>query len=180
MYKKINTLMRVLAAASIGVAGLSTAALSEEDHHGHEGHEWELGISAGYANLKTEEEEGVNLHLHLLKSLGDEGFMKYFSAGFGAEMIRTDETHYGAMVTLAYHPVEDLTLSVSPGYEWEKHEDSWESHFAMHYEASYSFDISESYHIGPVIGYSKTSEAEHYTVGIHIFLFSKAYYTNLF
>jgi len=169
MYRKIKTFSRVLVAISISLAGLSTAALSEEDHHvGHEGHEWELGISAGYANLKTEGEEGVNLHLHLLKRLGDDGLKKYFSAGFGAEVIRTDETHYGAMVTLAYHPVEDLTLSISPGLEWEKHEGSWESHYATHYEAAYSFDISKSYHIGPVIGYSKTSEAEHYTVGIHI------------
>ena len=170
MYKKISTLIRVLAVASIGITGLSTAALSEEDHHGgHEGHEWELGVSVGYANLKTEGEEGTNLHLHLLKRLEGDGFEKYFSVGFGAEVIRTDETHYGAMVTVAYHPVEDLVLSVSPGFEWAKHEgSSWEREYATHYEAAYSFDVSESYHIGPVVGYSKTKDAEHYTVGIHI------------
>jgi hypothetical protein len=171
MYKKISTFLRVLVAISIGLVGLSSAALSEEEHHhdAHEGHEWELGISVGYANLKTEGEEGGNLHLHLLKRLGDEGLKKYFSAGFGAEVIRTDETHYGAMVTLAYHPVEDLVLAVSPGFEWAKHDgSSWEREYATHLEAAYSFDVSENYHIGPVIGYSKTSEAEHYTVGIHI------------
>jgi hypothetical protein len=158
------------------LAILSTAALSEEEHHEaheshHEMHEWELGISVGYANLTTENEEGTNLHLHLLKRLEGDGFEKYFSAGFGAEMIVTtdNEKHYGAMVTLAYHPVEDLVLAISPGFEWAKHEGhSWERAYATHFEAAYVFDVYENYHIGPVIGYSKTSDAEHYTVGIHI------------
>ena len=57
MYKKTTLLMKTFAAVSIGLIGLSTAALSEEEHHEvheshHEGHEWELGVSVGYANLK--------------------------------------------------------------------------------------------------------------------------------
>ncbi len=167
---------RTLTAITLSLSLLSTAALSEEEHHeeehhSHAMHEWELGVSIGYANLKTENEEGGNLHLHLLKRLEGDGFEKYFSVGFGAEMIVTtdNEKHYGAMVTLAYHPVEALTLSVSPGFEWAKHEgSSWEREYATHLEAAYAFDVSENYHIGPVIGYSKTSDAEHYTVGIHI------------
>ena len=167
---------RTLTAITLSLSLLSTAALSEEEHHeeeyhSHAMHEWELGISVGYANLKTENEEGGNLHLHLMKRLQGDGFEKYFSVGVGAEMIVTtdNEKHYGAMVALAYHPIEALTLSVAPGFEWAKHEgDSWEREYATHYEAVYSFDVSEHYHIGPVIGYSKTSDAEHYTVGIHI------------
>lgn len=64
--------------------------------------------------MKTEGEEGVNLHLHLLKRLEGDGIEKYFSVSFGAEMIVTNEKHYGAMVTLAIHPWRDLILSVSP------------------------------------------------------------------
>jgi hypothetical protein len=151
------------------LAGLSTAALSEEDHHGgHEAHEWELGVSVGYTNLKTEGKEGANIDLHLLKRLDGDGFEKYFSVGFSAEMVVSDENHYVAMIVLAYHPTENLVLSVAPGVEWAKHEESWERVYVTHYEAVYNFDISEGYHIGPVIGYSKTKEAEHYTVGIHI------------
>jgi len=170
---KITQFSRALRAITLGLFVLNTAALSEEDHHdlhdSHEMHEWELGVSFGYANLKTEGEEGGNLHLHLLKRLEGDGFEKYFSVGFGAEVIVTDEKHYGAMLTLAYHPVEDLVLSVSPGFEWAKHEgSSWEREYATHLEAAYSFDVSENYHVGPVIGYSKTKDAEHYTVGIHI------------
>ena len=170
---KITQFSRALTAITLGLFVLNTAALSEEDHHdlhdSHEMHEWELGVSFGYANLKTEGEEGGNLHLHLLKRLEGDGFEKYFSVGFGAEVIVTDEKHYGAMLTLAYHPVEDLVLSVSPGFEWANHEgEGWEREYATHLEAVYSFDVSEDYHVGPVIGYSKTKDAEHYTVGIHI------------
>lgn len=169
MYKKISTFIRVLVAISIGSIGLSTAAMSEEDHHGsHEGHEWELGASIGYANLPTEGTEGTGLHLHILKRLDGDGIEKYFSIGFGGEMLITDEKHYAAMVTLGIHPWRDLVLSVAPGFEWANHEGEWEREYATHFEAVYSFDISENYHIGPAIGYSKTSEAEHYTVGIHI------------
>ncbi|PHS39640.1 MAG: hypothetical protein COB07_06210 [Sulfurovum sp.] len=180
MYTKTTLFIRTLRAVTLSLAMLSTAALSEEDHdeaheshllEHHEGHEWELGISIGYANLKTENEEGGNLHLHLLKRLQGDGFEKYFSVGVGAEVIVTtdNDKHYGAMVTLAVHPWRDLVLSVSPGFEWAKHEGhSWEREYATHYEAAYSFDVSENYHIGPVIGYSKTSDTEHYTVGIHI------------
>jgi opacity protein-like surface antigen len=170
---KNKRFMKIISTVSIGVLLLSSSGFSNEaeheNHDSHEMHEWELGISTGYANLKTEGKEGKNLHLHLLKRLGDDGLGRYFSVGFGAEVIVTDEKHYGAMFTLAYHPAEDFVLSVSPGFEWSKHEgDSWKRIYATHLEASYSFDISENYHIGPVIGYSKTDDAEHYTVGIHI------------
>lgn len=83
-------------------------------------------------------------------------------------MVVSDENHYVAMIVLAYHPTENLVLSVAPGVEWAKHEELWERVYVTHYEAVYNFDISEGYHIGPVIGYSKTKEAEDYTVGIHI------------
>ena len=137
------------------------------NEHVHD--DWEVGVSVGYANLKTENEEGKNLHLHLMKSLGDEGLAQYFSFGFGAETIITDEKHYGSMLTLAVHPVEDLTLSLSPGFEWAKHDGAnWEREYATHVEATYSFDVADGYHLGPVIGYSKTKDTEHYTIGIHL------------
>ena len=169
MYKKISTLIKVLAVASLGVAGLSTAALSEEEHHGaHEAHEWELGLSVGYTNLKTEGEEGAMLDVHLMKRLGDDGFKKYFAVGLGAEVVLSHENHYVAMVVFAYLPTDNLVLSVAPGLEWAKHEGAWEREYVTHYEAVYNFEISDEYHIGPMIGYSKTKEAEDYSVGIHI------------
>ncbi len=149
----------------IAMLVFSLSLSAEEHHHG----EWEIGIAVGYANLKTENEEGENLHLHIMRSLGDEGLAQYFSVGLGAETIRTSETHYGAMLTLAYNPIEALTFAVSPGFEWAKHDGvNWNREYATHLETTYSFDIAEGYHIGPSIGYSKTKDAEHYTVGVHV------------
>jgi len=169
MYKKISTFIRVLTVATIGLVGLSTAALSEEEHYGaHKAHDWELGLSMGYTKLKTEGEEGTMLDVHIMKELSGDGLEKYFSVGVGAEVVFSHDNHYTAMVILAYHPIENLVLSVAPGLEWAKHEGSGEREYVTHYEAVYNIDISDEYHIGPMIGYSKTKETEDYTVGIHI------------
>lgn len=170
MYKKINTSIKALAVATACLVGLSTAALSEEDNHlgAHKAHDWELGIGLGYTYLKTEGENGATLDLHLMKELDGDGFEKYFSVGLGAEVVFSHVNHYVAMVVLAYHPTENLVLSVAPGLEWEKHSGSWEREYVTHYEAIYNIIHSEEYHIGPMVGYSKTKEAEDYTVGIHI------------
>jgi len=136
-----------------------------EDHHQEE---WELGLSLGYAHLATEDKDGTNVHLHIMKHLDGEGFEKYFSLGLGLEMIASDETHYSTMFTIATHPTEDLTLAFSPTIEWEKHSTEWENHYASHFEASYVFDVSEHFHIGPVIGFSTSEEGEHYTFGLHL------------
>ena len=169
MYQKIITSIKVLTVATVGLIGLSTAALSEEDHHGaHKAHEWELGVSVGYVNLKTEGEEGTMLDLHLMKELDGDGLEKYFSVGLGAEVVFSHDNHYVAMVILAYHPTENIVLSVAPGLEWAKHDGETEREYVTHYEAVYNLIHSEKYHIGPMIGYSKTKESEDYTVGIHV------------
>lgn len=142
----------------------STLAFAYENHHEEE---WELGLSMGYASLPDEDAEGTNVHLHVMKHLEGEGF-EYFSVGLGLEMIASDDTHYATMFSVAVHPTEDFTLSFSPSIVWEKYEDAWENAYASHFEASYVFDVSEHFHIGPVIGYSTSDEAEHYTFGIHI------------
>jgi len=134
----------------------------------HEHNDWEFGMSVGYADLVTEDTIGTNVHLHLSKRIESDNFLQYFSYGIGAESIISDDTHYSFMTTFGYHPIEDLTLAISPSIVWENHEGGWESIYATHYEVSYVFDVSKNFHMGPVIGYSKSSEAEHYTFGIHI------------
>lgn len=135
-------------------------------HHEHS--EWEFGISVGYADLTSEDARGTNVHLHLSKRIESDDFLQYFSYGIGAESIISDDTHYSFMATVGYHPIEDMTLSISPSIVWENHEGAWESMYATHYELNYVFDVSDGFHMGPVVGYSKSSEAEHYTFGIHI------------
>lgn len=148
-----------------GLLLFSPYSFAYENHHQEE---WELGLSVGYASLPDEDAEGTNVHLHVMKHLEGEGY-EYFSLGLGLEMIASEDTHYATMFTIAVHPTEDLTFSISPSLVWEKHdEEEWEHEYATHLELSYVFDVSEHFHIGPVIGYSKSSEAEHYTFGIHL------------
>ncbi|MDQ7083662.1 MAG: hypothetical protein Q9M36_01465 [Sulfurovum sp.] len=145
---------------------LSSLVLSSSAQEHEDG--WELGLSIGYANLTTENDEGTNVHLHLMRHLEGDDWEKYVSLGLGFEIIASDETHYATMITVAVHPIEDLTLAFSPGIVWAKHEGDWEVDYATHIEASYVFDVSEHFHIGPVVGYSTSQEGKHYTVGIHL------------
>ena len=149
---------------------LSSVGLCQEQHteihNGHENSEIEIGVSVGYAYLEEEKEDGVNLHLHVMKNLSGEGIQKYLSVGFGIETIFADEEHYSAMLSLGIHPWKNLVLTVSPGWEWAKHDGVWESGYATHIEATYLFE-GDGFHYGPVVGYSKTQDDQHYTIGVH-------------
>ncbi len=173
MYKKFlnkkNRFTFCLLPLLSSTACLNTAMASgiDNSHQSHEEAGFELGLSVGYAYLKEEKENGTVIHAHLMKRLSGDGLQKYFSVGLGAETILADDKHYGAMATLAVHPWAGLTLSVSPGVEWKQHDGETESAYATHIEANYVFETPH-FHIGPVIGYSKTHEDEHYKVGIHL------------
>ena len=148
---------------------LTSLAFSQEDTTSHENHahsDIELGLSIGYARLEEEKIDGTSLHVHIMKRLSDHGIQQYFSIGAGVESILASENHFGAMLSIAAHPSESLTITLSQGIEWANHEGSWESSNATHIEASYLFE-AEHFHYGPVLGYSKAEEKQHYKVGIH-------------
>ena len=171
MNKRIKVVIGFVVLVNIILCGKTALSSEHVDneapHKDHEESGFELGLSVGYAYLKAEEDKAPVLHAHLMKRLSDEGLQKYFSLGFGIETILTDEKHYGAMVTMAVHPSENFIFSVSPGIAWEEHEGETKSSYATHLEAAYVFEAS-NYHIGPVVGYSKTKDDEHYTIGVHI------------
>jgi hypothetical protein len=156
-------------------------------HHGSHSDGLEIGISLEYTYIDEgseehdDEEEGeshdeseshdgsesvAGIHAHVLKSLSGEGLQKYLGVGFGGEILFTDDPHYGLMGSLAVYPLRDLALMVSPGVEIAKHDGSYETEFAMHYEISYGFEVGD-FHVGPVIGFSHTQDSEHYAAGIH-------------
>ena len=170
MKNRILAGVNAVAVIIISLGTLSSTAFCQENHTdahaGHESSDFELGVAIGYAYLEEEKENGVNLHLHVMKRLSGEGIQKYLSVGFGLETIFTEEEHYGAMVTLGIHPWRNLVFAISPGWEWVKHEGEWESGYATHLEAAYTFEGS-GFHYGPVVGYSKTQHDQHYTIGIH-------------
>ncbi len=144
-------------------------AFSQEVSSSNEQHEHsdlELGLSIGYARLEEEKIDGTSLHVHIMKRLSGQGIQRYFSIGAGVETILASENHFGAMLSVAAHPTDKLTVTLSQGIEWADHEGDWESSRATHIEASYLFE-GEQFHYGPVIGYSKTPEKQHYKVGIH-------------
>ena len=171
MVKRINVLIGFVVLVNIVLCGKNALASEHADHealHSDNGESgFELGLSVGYAYLKAEDDNAPVLHAHLMKRLSDEGLQKHFSLGFGIEKILTDENHYGAMVTMAVHPSENFIFSISPGVAWEEHEGQTNSSYATHIEAVYVFETSH-YHVGPVVGYSKTEDDEHYTIGVHI------------
>ena len=171
MNKRIKVVVGFVVLVNIILCGRTALALEYVDnealHKNHEESGFEIALSVGYAYLKAEEDNAPVLHAHLMKRLSGEGLQKYFSLGFGVETILTDEKHYSAMVTMAVHPSENIIFAVSPGVAWEEHEGETNSSYATHVEAAYVFETSH-YHIGPVVGYSKTEDDEHYTIGVHI------------
>ncbi|MCF6210717.1 MAG: hypothetical protein L3K24_08635 [Gammaproteobacteria bacterium] len=164
------TVVNVAILVTIGWSSINTLAFAKEkhteEHSGHELNEMEVGLSIGYAYLQEEKESGLNLHLHVMKRLSGEGFQRYLSIGWGVETIISKEKHFGTMVSLAVHPWRNLVLSISPGIEWAEHDGKWGSKYASHIEAVYTFE-GLGFHYGPVVGYSRTSEEQHYTVGVH-------------
>jgi len=170
MNKTFLTVIKSMIFIVIGWGSVNTLAFSQEQkskaHDGHEVGGMEVGLSVGYVYLKEDKKSGINFHLHVMKRLSGEGLQKYLSIGLGAETIISKEKHYSAMVTLGVHPWKNLVLSVSPGMEWAEHDGKWESEYATHFEATYVFEGS-NFHYGPVVGYSKARDEQHYTIGVH-------------
>jgi len=176
MNHKIKAILWYWILVCLLVFGRGTPALceAESDHeHGHDhavhgASAWELGLSTGYVYLRTEKEDAAGLHLHLMRRLGQEGPGKYVSLGAGVETIFATHEHYSLMGSVGIHPWRDLVLQISPGVQWVKHEGEWESEYATHLEAAYVFPINRRFHLGPVIGYSKTRHDEHTMIGVHL------------
>ncbi|MBL7114123.1 MAG: hypothetical protein ISS35_00015 [Kiritimatiellae bacterium] len=173
------------------LAGLIVPAstLAEDNHacHSCAAGEIEFGFSVGYVRLDEDREhheetehddhdehygehettdDGIALHVHVGKRLGEDGILAHLSLGIAGEVIFADHEHYALMGFASIYPWRGLVLSVGPGIEWAEHEGEWESEFSTHLETAYVFDVG-AWHIGPVVDYSKTDHGEHFTAGIH-------------
>ncbi|VGO15869.1 hypothetical protein PDESU_04456 [Pontiella desulfatans] len=138
----------------------------DHDDHGHDTSGLEIGLSVGFVHLKEEGEDAAGFHGHVMKRLGSEGVWNKLAIGLGAEYIAAEEQHYAAMVPIAVYPWRGLMLSVAPGVLWAEHEGSMETEYTTHLEAAYLFEVGK-YDLGPVVGYSKTSEESHHMIGLH-------------
>jgi hypothetical protein len=168
--KGFTVMGRIGAIVTFGLLMLVTQAYcqeSPEQGHAHDTKGFALGASAGYVHLSEDDEDAPGLHLHLMKRLNDKDLGQHISVGFGTEAIFADHKHYAAMISVEIYPYRGLVLAAAPGIVWANHDGEWESKYSTHLEAGYTFEIKE-YDIGPVIGYSKTDEDEHFMIGIHV------------
>jgi len=131
------------------------------DHEHHEHADFEIGLGSGGFYAVNEEELAVGAHLHALYNLGK------FGVGLGFEAVFFDVFHYGAGAILAYRPMEQIEFAASPGILFAN-EETGKNLFALHLEAMYMFEISETMHLGPVLGYGFAGADEHWFLGLHL------------
>lgn len=158
----------------LGLYFLSAGMFAEtEDYHHHESehghhHMTEIGLSLGIAFLQHEESETApGLHLHFIQRLGKHGLLNYLGIGFGFETIFAHHRHYNIMGTLAIFPIEHLSIGIAPGLLLAEEDDENIKEFALHIEAVYEFEIG-AFAVGPALGYAKSGDGYHFTIGIHI------------
>ncbi len=170
----MNQLVAFICLLGVSCMLPSVGISEDENDHGHDhGHAhgegdagYEIGFSIGSVHLVEEDQDELGLHVHISKRLGHEGLWGQLSLGVGAEFILGDHEHQALMLPLSYAPWRGLILGIAPSIEWAEHEGERESAYATHAEVAYVFEIGK-YDIGPVVDYSKTSDEEHYMIGIH-------------
>lgn len=141
----------------------------EHQHGGHGGHDhiYELGLSTGFVHMKPEGESAVGTHLHLIRRFQGEGIWRFLGVGIGFETIFADHMHYNVMGTIAIYPYKNLSIGISPGMLIVEHDNRCELCYSTHVEVAYAFEVGQL-HVGPVIGYARSGNDEHYFVGIHL------------
>ena len=139
----------------------------ETGEHGQHSHIYELGFSTGFVRMEPEGEYAMGTHLHFIRRLRGEGIRRFLGFGIGFETIFADHMHYNVMGTIAIYPYKNLSIAISPGMLIVEHHDEYDTRYSTHVEVGYGFDVGQ-FHIGPVVGYAKSGDDEHYMIGIHI------------
>lgn len=148
----------IFSLAKSPVSGQESFSTSTEEHD-HNGIEIGLGVGGTY--LFQEKEYAPGGHLHAMYNHHN------FSYGLGLESIFAEVKHYGVGGIVAYRPIEDLEVSVSPGILL-KNSETGKHLFAMHFEVSYFWEFDHFGHMGPVVGYGFAGEDQHLFLGLHL------------
>jgi hypothetical protein len=117
--------------------------------------------------LQPEGESALGTHLHFIRRFRGEGIGRFLGLGVGFETIFADHMHYNVMGTVTIYPYKNLSVAISPGLLIVEHENEYETRYSTHLEVAYGFEVGQ-FHVGPVVGYARSGEDEHYFVGIHI------------
>lgn len=127
----------------------------------HEHHKSEIGVGNSLVYFTGEEEFAFGLHVHYVRTIAN----SKFGWGFGYERIFDEHGHNTFGPEIAYRPIENLSISFSPGVTLE--DEHPEAKLALHLETAYEFSI-KNFHIGPTIGFAYDPEDYHISFGLHI------------
>jgi len=128
----------------------TSTSCCERMQHEHEfgehrlhSHTFEFGVSTGFVRLEPEGESAVGTHLHLIRRFQN------------------------LMGTVAIYPYKNFSIGISPGTLIVEHHDEHETRYSTHVEVAYGFEVGQ-FEVGPVVGYAKSGDDEHYMIGIHV------------
>lgn len=87
--------------------------------------------------------------------------------GFGvaAEADLAEQRHYELRLPLSVHPIEELTLFLSPGVQFSEQEEP-RTEFAAHIGAEYEFNLKK-YFLAPELDIAYVGAGFHITLAIH-------------
>lgn len=128
----------------------------------HDDSIFELGLSSGVVYLADEDIYSPNIHLHLMRRLGSEGFSSRWAAGLGIESIFAGHAHYSFLATVSYNFIDDFVFDFSPGLLLAEGERQFITHMEITYESEY-----KGFEIGPILGAAISSDDQHYMLGLH-------------
>lgn len=158
---KLPIIAAAIALFTISNAYAQSEADSKEPHRHHHHHANEIGIANAPSYFINEKEWAYSLHLHYIRGIGH----SKFGVGIGYERIFGDHKHNTFGLVGAYHPIDPVTVIVSPGFTFE--DKLSQSMFALHIETSYDFDVGH-FHMGPVLEFAYDPEDIHISLGLHI------------
>lgn len=145
-----------------------TGQTSHTTHnHHHDGFNNELGISVGIVQIENDEDMNINTHIHLMRHLRYDNFLKRVALGMGIETIFAEELHVSILGTFSYNLVSSLFIDLAPGLLIASHDGHQQKEFIAHIELIYEFDIG-LFGLGPVVGMALSEDDRHYSLGIHL------------
>lgn len=140
-------------------------AQTEEHTHDegerHDHYKNDIGLANSAVYFLKEKVFAYGLHIHYVRAIPK----SKFGLGLGYERIFDEHKHNTIGVVIAYRPVHELTLSISPGLAFEDVDP--ETGFALHLEATYGFEIGPI-HLGPLLEFAYDPEDYHLSAGIHL------------
>ncbi len=142
----------------------STFSFTQEEHdHGtHDHHKNEIGVANMPAYFFAQEKIYYAIHLHYVRKIKE----SKFGLGLAYEKIFDPNNHHTFSAVVAYNPVGNWVVNLSPGMTIEGA--NREQRFSIHGETSYEFELGEHFHIGPLLELAYDIEDWHLSLGLHI------------